>query len=763
MNVDLFDLERFVKVQDTYDSYDIALKEIKDGWKQSHWMWYIFPQIQGLGHSSTSQKYSIKSLLEANAYLQHDVLGHRLYEVMNALPVQGDAEEIFGQLDAMKLRSCLTLFDLVSPGDIFADFLGNYFNNERCQKTLKIVSSELSYYKEDNAFRRNDIKEVPRAFLEGIDGSEQLTYNNCIGTLLDLLGRGETMRMLVSHHLWTKSDFSYYRVSEVKHRLLSYMRSLVNEIADKTQDEALFKEVNEIYCRYEFAVDNQLLQIADAIDESWKKYSNDKRVKPVIDSLITDSLCKPIDKTEARVYNGVVRPEYTPGALSSLKSDEVFVFGSNLHGHHGGGAARAAMNKFGAVWGQGVGLQGQSYAIPTMQGGVDTIKPYVDQFIDFAKEHTDLFFYVTRIGCGIAGFKDSAIAPLFKGAMNVDNICLPESFVMEIKNGKDPEVPQELLTMMHGQIRTLIDLLKELNKETPIKDSDDARSRLTEIVERNVRYGDEFAFMAMRTIWCLMSQYEQEGTPIYLDKLEKDMFSFHDKNGFFLKKNIESIFYSYSVRKMIKYIQFLNDFRRYKSYEDIREDLRSIPVSHCSSNDPQYYFSFYKGTIYSIWGVLLEEWEHLTVDGKLDNDLLESIVFGRFDNMVKEHGLRETIRLAYGQVGCHPDIQASRPMREGTVWGPTYRIDGKHIEKGCTDFRRWPWTNTSFEMKFAHEILEKDKNYMCADTDWRGGLYLPVSDYTLPVYSRYGGKMHFDSEEEKIKFIEEHKADKNAD
>ena len=233
-----------------------------------------------------------------------------------------------------------------------------------------------------------------------------------------------------------------------------------------------------------------------------------------------------------------------------------------------------------------------------MQGGVDTIKPYVDQFIDFAKEHTDLFFYVTRIGCGIAGFKDSDIAPLFKGAMNVDNICLPESFVMEIKNGKEPEVPQELLTMMHGQIRTLIDLLKELNKETPIKDSDDARSRLTEIVERNVRYGDEFAFMAMRTIWCLMSQYEQEGTPIDLDKLEKDMFLFHDKNGFFLKKNIESIFYSYSVRKMIKYIQFLNDFRRYKSYEDIREDLRSIPVSHCSSNDPQYYFSFYKGTIY---------------------------------------------------------------------------------------------------------------------------------------------------------------------
>ena len=763
MNVDLFDLERFVKAQDTYDSYDIALKEIKDGWKQSHWMWYIFPQIQGLGHSSASQKYSIKSLLEANAYLDHDILGRRLYEVMNALPVHGDAVEIFGQLDAMKLRSCLTLFDLVSPNEIFADFLENYFNKERCQKTLKIVSSELSYYKDDDAFSRNDIKEVPRAFLEGIDGSDKLTYKNCIGTLLDLFGRGETMRMLVSRHLWTKNDFSISRISDVKNRLQSYMKNLFQDIAGNAKDEMLFNEMNAIYCRYEFADDNQLLQIADAIDDFWKKYSNDKRVKPVIDSLITDSLCKPIEETNVRIYNGVVRPDYTPAAISSLKSDEVFVFGSNLQGHHGGGAARVARKQFGAIMGQGIGLQGQSYAIPTMQGGVDTIKPYVDQFIAFAKEHTDLFFYVTRIGCGIAGFKDSDIAPLFKGALNVNNICLPETFVTEINNGKELEVPQELLTMMYGQIRTLIDLLKELNKDTPIKDSDDARARLTEIVERNVRYGDEFAFMAMRTIWCLMNQYEQEGTPVDIEKLEKDMFSFHDKNDFFLYKNIETIFYSYSVRKMIKYIQFLNDFRRYKSYDEIRDDLYSIPVSHCSVNDPQYYFSFDKRIISQIWLILYEEWDRITVDGKLDNDLLDRIVFGRFDNMVKEHGLRETIRLAYGQVGCHPDIRASRPMKEGTVWGPTYRIDGKHIEKGCTDFRRWPWTNTSFEMKFAHEILERDKNYVCADSDWRGGLYIPVSDYTLPVYSRYGGKMHFDSDEEKIKFIEEHKADENAD
>lgn len=121
-------------------------------------------------------------------------------------------------------------------------------------------------------------------------------------------------------------------------------------------------------------------------------------------------------------------PEYTSENINSLKPNEIFVFGSNLAGHHGGGAALAALNMFGAIMGQGVGLQGQSYAIPTMQGGVDTIKPYIDEFIIFAKAHPELKFYVTRIGCGIAGFKDEEIAPLFQDAIDVYNIILPKSF-----------------------------------------------------------------------------------------------------------------------------------------------------------------------------------------------------------------------------------------------------------------------------------------------------------------------------------------------
>ena len=119
----------------------------------------------------------------------------------------------------------------------------------------------------------------------------------------------------------------------------------------------------------------------------------------------------------------------TPNHISQLAANEVFVFGSNLDGHHYGGAARIAEEKFGAIFGQGVGLQGQSYAIPTMHGGVDVIKPYVDEFIEFAKQHHELIFLVTRIGCGIAGFKDSEIAPLFRGAIGIENIALPQSFM----------------------------------------------------------------------------------------------------------------------------------------------------------------------------------------------------------------------------------------------------------------------------------------------------------------------------------------------
>ena len=122
----------------------------------------------------------------------------------------------------------------------------------------------------------------------------------------------------------------------------------------------------------------------------------------------------------------------TPERITNLRPGEIFVFGSNLAGRHGGGAARIAVDHFGAIMGQGVGLQGQSYAIPTMQGGVNTIQPYVDEFIRFADCHPEMTFLVTRIGCGIAGFTPEQIAPLFAAAVNIPNVHLPLDFWKEL-------------------------------------------------------------------------------------------------------------------------------------------------------------------------------------------------------------------------------------------------------------------------------------------------------------------------------------------
>ena len=132
-------------------------------------------------------------------------------------------------------------------------------------------------------------------------------------------------------------------------------------------------------------------------------------------------------------FEGEDFPRISSDFIVELDEDEIFVFGSNLHGFHSGGAARAAMDKFGAEWGVGVGRTGHTYAIPTMHGGVDVIKPYVDEFVEYAKVHPELRFLVTRVGCGIAGFRDEDIAPLFAECVELENVFLPRNFWMVLK------------------------------------------------------------------------------------------------------------------------------------------------------------------------------------------------------------------------------------------------------------------------------------------------------------------------------------------
>jgi uncharacterized protein (DUF1810 family) len=131
-------MKRFIEAQEQY--YQLALAEVQAGRKRSHWIWFIFPQMRGLGHSYFAQLYGLRDRDEAVAYLNHEVLGPRLREITTALLSHHDysAEEIFGDLDAMKVRSCMTLFDIVSPDDIFAEVLNKFYDNQRCSLTLSM-------------------------------------------------------------------------------------------------------------------------------------------------------------------------------------------------------------------------------------------------------------------------------------------------------------------------------------------------------------------------------------------------------------------------------------------------------------------------------------------------------------------------------------------------------------------------------------------------------------------------------------------------
>lgn len=182
----------------------------------------------------------------------------------------------------------------------------------------------------------------------------------------------------------------------------------------------------------------------------------------------TQTECSTASANEEQHTSGVcdipLDAKYTPENITTLGRRDIFVFGSNLSGHHAGGAARVALNRFGAVWGQGEGLQGNSYAIPTMQGDIDTIQPYVDRFIEFAEYEKALTFYVTKIGCGIAGFEIKDIAPLFRNAYNLPNVILPIEFVDYIEKENRMIHPQRILDTMEAAHEARVK-----HYETPIK------------------------------------------------------------------------------------------------------------------------------------------------------------------------------------------------------------------------------------------------------------------------------------------------------
>ena len=141
------DIRRFVEAQESSTSgYCVALTEILFGEKESHWMWYIFPQLRCLGHSWRADYYGIADRAEAQRYLDHPLLGSRLREITTMLLMHDDRNivDIVGYVDALKVRSCMTLFDQLSPNDLFDEALRRFFGGERCEVTLAALQDEVS-------------------------------------------------------------------------------------------------------------------------------------------------------------------------------------------------------------------------------------------------------------------------------------------------------------------------------------------------------------------------------------------------------------------------------------------------------------------------------------------------------------------------------------------------------------------------------------------------------------------------------------------
>jgi HEPN domain-containing protein len=211
----------------------------------------------------------------------------------------------------------------------------------------------------------------------------------------------------------TEFEFTFPKI----HDLLK-LYIMIKEIKSWNINEELLSEINRVYSASRYPVNICLLANGQLPSTDKAKEILDFAKK--IEALFKEELKIPIINT-------------SPKWIKSLNENEIFVFGSNLAGFHGGGAAELAM-KWGAVWGQGIGLQGQTYAIPTMFDAAEEMKPYIDEFLVFTKTRPELKFLVTEIGCGIAGFAPKDIAPFFKAVIdeNLANVYLPESFAGEL-------------------------------------------------------------------------------------------------------------------------------------------------------------------------------------------------------------------------------------------------------------------------------------------------------------------------------------------
>lgn len=441
--------------------------------------------------------------------------------------------------------------------------------------------------------------------------------------------------------------------------------------------------------------------------------------------------------------------QYTPDAITALGPRDIFVFGSNLAGLHQGGAARTAVNRFGAIMGRGEGLQGRSYAIPTMQGSVHTIKPYVDRFIEFAKKEQALTFYVTKIGCGIAGFQIAEIAPLFKAALGVKNIRLPREFI-EILEQQDL-IHKDIITHAYGVSRTFADVVIALNKQTPFISAGDVLSALQQYFHRFVEFGDEVAFTAIRTFWSVTRDPE-----IFADgKLNVELFREKIFNFDNFCEEYDMAYIMYCKEKICNVVAVLNEFRQYTNPEQVIDDISCSKLSrfsHCGPNEEYYLMSpLHAGHNYPMYffgQFLNDNWTKIAPNGVLEPKLLNEYMFNKHERGLRKYGLEAVIRHDYEPDGpCHPEVYFPRKIGSGPVYVATK--DHKYI-RSCGEGKGPNSIPDYLENMIALEFIKEDRRYTQI-----GYYYVPINDLSLPIYEDWIGKVDFKTIGEKRRFLDE--------
>lgn len=286
----MFNIERFLEAQNSDDMYETALQEVKEGWKRNHWIWYIFPQMDGLGSSPMSKEYGISSLLEAKAYWDDNTLRSRLDEITAALYEHNGEpmEDILGRIDAVKVRSCMTLFNYVDKDANYYEVIRDCFGGEYCKATQERMDKEYAWIRR-SALSDNGVNADEKAFMESFSTeADEYTFDQRLGTMVDLFMRGERMKQMVSHYLWSR-DTSHYRITGVESTIKSYLASILGQAFENASDT--LKDALDLYLDRLDGID-EVMYAAESFDTIMYELTKNQELESLMNELKMHSLVK---------------------------------------------------------------------------------------------------------------------------------------------------------------------------------------------------------------------------------------------------------------------------------------------------------------------------------------------------------------------------------------------------------------------------------------------------------------------------------------